>query len=99
SLFGGNKVRKLEFLLADAKRCGASGVFTYGALGSNHATATAAYCKKLGIPCKVLLKPQPFSWIVKRNLLLMHEYDADILFFTTNAARTYHGMELRNARS
>ena len=47
---GGNKVRKLEFLLADAKRKGAEIVFTTGGAQSNHAMLTAACAKKLGSP-------------------------------------------------
>ena len=43
---GGNKVRKLEFLLADAQRKGAQVVFTTGGAQSNHAMLTAA-CKKI----------------------------------------------------
>ena len=46
---GGNKVRKLEFLLADAKRQGAEIVFTTGGAQSNHAMLTAACAKKLGM--------------------------------------------------
>ena len=42
---GGNKVRKLEFLLADAKRKGAEIVFTTGGAQSNHAMLTAACAK------------------------------------------------------
>ena len=44
-LYGGNKVRKLEFLLADARSCGAVRVITCGAAGSNHALATALYAQ------------------------------------------------------
>lgn len=46
---GGNKARKLEFLMADAKRCGASKVVTFGGLQSNHARMTAAVARKLGM--------------------------------------------------
>ena len=42
NLFGGNKVRKLEYLLGDAAAKGCSTVFTYGATQSNHAMQTAA---------------------------------------------------------
>ena len=49
SLFGGNKVRKLEFLLADAVRKGCDTVFTYGATESNHAMQTATAARKLGL--------------------------------------------------
>jgi D-cysteine desulfhydrase family pyridoxal phosphate-dependent enzyme len=53
---GGNKVRKLEFLLADARQRGADCVITIGALQSNHARQTAAACAKLGIECHLILR-------------------------------------------
>lgn len=53
---GGNKVRKLEFLLADAKRKGAEVVFTTGGAQSNHAMLTAACAKKLGMDPILILK-------------------------------------------
>lgn len=46
---GGNKVRKLEYLLADAKKSGASSVVTGGGVQSNHAAATAICANKLGL--------------------------------------------------
>ena len=46
---GGNKVRKLEFLLADTKRKGAEVVFTTGGAQSNHALLTAVCAKKPGM--------------------------------------------------
>ena len=47
--FGGNKVRKLEFLLADAKKQGAEIVFTTGGAQSNHAMLTVACARKVGL--------------------------------------------------
>ena len=49
NLFGGNKVRKLEFLLGEAAARGARYAVTYGATQSNHAMETAAACRRLGI--------------------------------------------------
>ena len=46
---GGNKVRKLEFLLADAKAQGCDTVFTTGGAQSNHAMLTAACAARLGM--------------------------------------------------
>lgn len=57
-LYGGNKVRKLEFLLADALARGAKSVLTFGAYGSNHALATAVHAKALGLEPHVVLSPQ-----------------------------------------
>ncbi len=85
--FGGNKVRKLEFLLADALMHNAQSVMTYGALGSNHVVATGACCKQLGLRCSALLTPQPIGEIVCRNLLLMQAYDIDILLNPNRAIR------------
>lgn len=48
-LFGGNKMRKLEYLLAQAKKEGATHVLTYGASQSNHAMETAAACRRFGL--------------------------------------------------
>lgn len=47
--FGGNKVRKLEFLLGAAVAKGQRHVVTFGALQSNHVRATAAACARLGL--------------------------------------------------
>jgi L-cysteate sulfo-lyase len=52
---GGNKTRKLEYLLADALAEGADVVVTFGAAQSNHARQTAAACAALGLPCHLLL--------------------------------------------
>jgi L-cysteate sulfo-lyase len=52
---GGNKTRKLEYLMADAKSRGADTVITFGAVQSNHARQTAAACAKLGLECHLVL--------------------------------------------
>ncbi|MBU3020830.1 D-cysteine desulfhydrase family protein [Aestuariibacter sp. A3R04] len=52
---GGNKTRKLEFILGDALKKGATSVITVGALQSNHVRQTAAACASLGLECDVVL--------------------------------------------
>jgi len=52
---GGNKVRKLEYLLADAKNQGADTLVTIGGLQSNHARQTAAVAAKYGLSCELIL--------------------------------------------
>lgn len=52
---GGNKVRKLEFLLGDALARDCDTVVTFGALQSNHARQTAAACARLGLRCELVL--------------------------------------------
>jgi len=68
-LFGGNKVRKLEFLLADAVQHGVTTVMTFGAAGSNHALCTAVYAQLLGLDSILHLLNQANSRVVQRNLL------------------------------
>jgi len=53
---GGNKTRKLEFLIADAVDQGADTIITQGATQSNHARQTAAIAIKLGMKCHILLE-------------------------------------------
>ncbi len=53
---GGNKTRKLEFLMADALQQGADSVITVGAVQSNHARQTAAATAKLGLKCEIVLQ-------------------------------------------
>ena len=56
---GGNKLRKLEFLAADALREGADTLVTAGAIQSNHVRQTAAVAAKLG--CGVAGKPNRYT--------------------------------------
>ena len=53
---GGNKTRKLEFLMAEAMEQNADTVVTQGATQSNHARQTAAAAAKLGMKCEILLE-------------------------------------------
>lgn len=53
---GGNKTRKLEFLLADALQQGADVIITQGATQSNHVRQTIAAASKLGLKTKILLE-------------------------------------------
>ncbi len=77
-VYGGNKVRKLEFILAMVLAKGAREVLTFGYAGSNHATATAVYAEKLGLRCISMLLPQPNAEYVRRNLLLSYCCNAEL---------------------
>ncbi|MEM8705090.1 MAG: D-cysteine desulfhydrase family protein [Actinomycetota bacterium] len=59
---GGNKVRKLEYLLADAIGGGADVVVTIGATQSNHCRQTAAAAARLGVDCELLLEHRFPDW-------------------------------------
>jgi len=67
--YGGNKVRKLEFTLADARARGCDTVVTFGAAGSNHVLATTVYGKRLGLRTVAVLADQAPQAYVRRNLL------------------------------
>jgi D-cysteine desulfhydrase family pyridoxal phosphate-dependent enzyme len=83
--FGGNKTRKLEFLVADAQSQGAQMLITAGAAQSNHCRQTAAAAARFGFKCILVLtgdKPAQVSG----NLLLDHLFGAQIVW-TTRAER------------
>jgi len=71
---GGNKTRKLEFLMAEALEGGAEMVLTQGATQSNHARQTAAAAAKLGLRCHLLLENRTGSedslYLSNGNVLL-----------------------------
>jgi 1-aminocyclopropane-1-carboxylate deaminase/D-cysteine desulfhydrase-like pyridoxal-dependent ACC family enzyme len=58
-VYGGNKVRKLEWLLGDARERGAKRVVTVGAAGSHHVLATTYFGRKVGLEVEAVLVPQP----------------------------------------
>lgn len=77
--FGGNKARKLEFLLADALAQRAQTLITAGAVQSNHCRQTAAAAAKAGLKCVLILfgeKPQTNSG----NLLLDRLFGAEVVW-------------------
>ncbi|MBE5799041.1 MAG: D-cysteine desulfhydrase family protein [Clostridiales bacterium] len=81
---GGNKVRKLEYLLADAKAQGAQVVFTTGGAQSNHAMLTAAAARKLGLTPILILKKRGVT-ARQGNQLLEHLMGVDVRFMDTDS--------------
>jgi D-cysteine desulfhydrase len=67
--YGGNKIRKLEFLLGDAQARGFAAVLTYGAAGSHHALATSVFARETGLDCYAVLTDQPATTKIKETLL------------------------------
>jgi len=57
--YGGNKVRKLEWLLADVQRRAQTRIVTVGAVGSHHVLATTYFGRRLGLEVEAILVPQP----------------------------------------
>ncbi|OIO88013.1 MAG: pyridoxal-5'-phosphate-dependent protein [Anaerolineae bacterium CG2_30_58_95] len=77
--FGGNKIRKLEFLIADAQAQGAQMLITAGAVQSNHCRQTAAAAARFGFKCILVLTGDPPAQ-VSGNLLLDHLFGAEIVW-------------------
>jgi len=79
---GGNKTRKLEFLMADAERLGADTIITQGATQSNHARQTVAIAVKMGMKCEILLEDRTGSKVENYkksgNVFLDHLYGARV---------------------
>ncbi|EOT8830922.1 D-cysteine desulfhydrase [Escherichia fergusonii] len=79
---GGNKVRKLEFLAADALREGADTLVTAGAIQSNHVRQTAAVAAKLGLHCVALLEnpigTQAENYLSNGNRLLLDLFNVQV---------------------
>ena len=85
----GNKIRKLEFILADARAQGADTILTCGGEQSNHARATAIAAAKLGLACRLILRtadpsapPEPTG-----NILLERMAGAQIVWITPEEYR------------
>ena len=80
---GGNKLRKLEFLAADALREGADVLVTAGAIQSNHVRQTAAVAAKLGLKCMALLEnpiaTQAENYLTNGNRLLLELMDTEVV--------------------
>ena len=80
---GGNKTRKLEFILADAIDKNADLVVTVGAIQSNHARQTAAACAKLGLKCLIVLeqrlKDAPEIYMSSGNVFLNKVFGAEMI--------------------
>src|SRR5881409_345257 len=77
--FGGNKTRKLEFLLGEAREEGAKTLITGGALQSNHCRQTAAAAARFGFKCILVLTGDK-SQHASGNLLLDQLFGAEIVF-------------------
>ncbi|MBT8082409.1 MAG: pyridoxal-phosphate dependent enzyme [Gammaproteobacteria bacterium] len=81
ALCGGNKVRKLEYLLRRARDRGARRVATFGAAGSNHALATAIHARAAGFECTCFLSHQHRTGKVARTLNMHRELGTEIFLW------------------
>lgn len=78
ALYGGNKPRKLEWLLGAAQARGRRAVITFGGIGTHHGLATAICAHDAGLRTILVLLPQPVTEHVRRTLLLHHAYGAEL---------------------
>jgi 1-aminocyclopropane-1-carboxylate deaminase/D-cysteine desulfhydrase-like pyridoxal-dependent ACC family enzyme len=78
---GGNKTRKLEYLLAEAQAHGAKTVITAGAVQSNHCRQTAGACAQQGFDCMLVLSGEKPAFATG-NLLLDQLFKAEIIWTT-----------------
>jgi D-cysteine desulfhydrase len=76
--WGGNKVRKLEWLIPDAKRRGRRSILTFGGLGTNWGLATALYGREHGLATALALVDQPIDGHVRAQLARLEASGARI---------------------
>ena len=81
---GGNKVRKLEYLLRDAKNQGYDLVMTTGQAQSNHAMLTAACALRMGLDCILVLKKRGVTQR-KGNQILNHLMGVEVRYVDTDS--------------
>jgi D-cysteine desulfhydrase len=86
-VYGGNKARKLEFILADALHRGSRTIITFGATGTNHGLATALYAREQGLRTVLLLVDQPVTDRVRTQVWRLHQAGA-VLHHTRTVRRT-----------
>jgi D-cysteine desulfhydrase len=78
AVYGGNKPRKLEWLLGAARAAQARGVITFGGIGTHHGLATAACARAVGMRTVLVLIPQPVTPHVRHCLLTDHALGAEL---------------------
>jgi 1-aminocyclopropane-1-carboxylate deaminase/D-cysteine desulfhydrase-like pyridoxal-dependent ACC family enzyme len=82
-VYGGNKIRKLAFILAEARQRKIRHLISLGGIGTHHGLASAIFSHRLGIKCTLLLYHQPVTANVKLILLLLEKYGARLIYQTT----------------
>lgn len=85
--FGGNKVRKMQFVAADALASGADTLITCGGVQSNHARVTAAAAAKLGLRCILVANGAPQA-VPTANALLDRLLGAEVRYVADRTGRT-----------
>ncbi len=78
--YGGNKLRKFEFIFGKVLKKKKKGVVTIGGIGTNHGLACAIVCHQLNpsLKCSLYLFHQPLTWHVQRSLILFNHFGAKL---------------------
>ena len=94
SLYGGNKPRKLEFLVGEALARRKAAVMTFGGIGTHHGLATAIAARAVGLRMILLVRRQPVTEHVRRYLLLDHAAGAEMHYGTTIPVLVARGLRI-----
>ncbi|MCE7749282.1 MAG: pyridoxal-phosphate dependent enzyme [Candidatus Heimdallarchaeota archaeon] len=86
-IYGGNKLRKYEFVFADILKKNKKRILTQGAIGTNHGLATTVHAKKFGLETHLFLVEQKLSQHVRENLLCHHYFGARLNLMKSNFRR------------
>lgn len=77
-VYGGNKLRKLEFVLPEIQQRKSRHVITFGATGTNAGIAASMICRAAGLPCTIITFPQPETETVQENRYWLQHFQAHI---------------------
>lgn len=98
TIYGGNKVRTLEVLFGAALARGATRIYSTGAFGSNHATATVLHAPRVGLQSGAVLFPQPPSGTARDNLEVVASRADDLVLLRHWSELPLHMWRLRTRR-
>jgi len=95
--YSGNKLRKFEFICADAIKKKKKGMMTFGGIGTNHGLACALVAKEINPPlkCDIFLADQPLTWHVQRSLLLFDYFGANLHYAKSYGILALKGLLFR----
>jgi D-cysteine desulfhydrase len=85
--YGGNKIRKLEYILQRARERNARRIATFGAVGSNHALATAIFATRIGFECTCFLRHQKRTPNIPKTLNMHCRVGTEIVRYGGNVDR------------
>ena len=99
SLYGGNKVRKLEYLLAQANQGRAKRLIAYGDYNSHNLLACALFGKKLGFDLDIITFPSPDGFNDESSLAIYKKLNANIVLTKNIITASMHALRLNKKES